>query len=67
MMYAQAKGIYYLQLEDDVQTKSGYISTIKSFALQKTAENKDWFVLDFCQLGFIGESASCSAGRACLM
>ena len=55
MMYAQAKGVYYLQLEDDVQTKAGYISTIKSFALQKTAESKDWFVLDFCQLGFIGQ------------
>ena len=55
MMYAQPKGTFYVQLEDDVQTKKGYISTMKKFALQKTSEKKNWFVLDFCQLGFIGK------------
>lgn len=55
MMYAQPKGTFYVQLEDDIQTKKGYIATMKNFALQKTAEKKNWFVLDFCQLGFIGE------------
>ncbi|XP_076035211.1 alpha-1,3-mannosyl-glycoprotein 4-beta-N-acetylglucosaminyltransferase a isoform X2 [Oratosquilla oratoria] len=55
MMYAQPKGTFYVQLEDDIQTKKGYITTMKKFALQKTAEKKDWFVLDFCQLGFIGK------------
>lgn len=55
MMYAQPKGTFYVQLEDDIQTKKGYIATMKKFALQKTAEKKNWFVLDFCQLGFIGK------------
>ena len=33
----------------------GYISTMKHFALGKIAEKKPWFVIDFCQLGFIGK------------
>ncbi|XP_066956391.1 alpha-1,3-mannosyl-glycoprotein 4-beta-N-acetylglucosaminyltransferase A isoform X6 [Macrobrachium rosenbergii] len=56
MMYAQPKGTFYVQLEDDIQTKKGYIATMKKFALQKTSEKKNWFVLDFCQLGFIGKT-----------
>ncbi|XP_069984438.1 alpha-1,3-mannosyl-glycoprotein 4-beta-N-acetylglucosaminyltransferase A isoform X10 [Penaeus vannamei] len=56
MMYAQPKGTFYVQLEDDIQTKKGYIATMKKFALQKTSEKKNWFVLDFCQLGFIGKA-----------
>lgn len=59
MMYAQPKGTFYVQLEDDIQTKKGYIATMKKFALQKTSEKKNWFVLDFCQLGFIGKMFKC--------
>ena len=32
-----------------------FISTMKRFALGKIAEKKPWFVIDFCQLGFIGK------------
>ena len=32
-----------------------FISTMKHFALGKIAEKKPWFVIDFCQLGFIGK------------
>jgi hypothetical protein len=28
---------------------------MKKFAFEKTAKKDPWFVLDFCQLGFIGE------------
>ena len=28
---------------------------MKHFALGKIAEKKAWFVIDFCQLGFIGK------------
>lgn len=59
MMYSQPKGTFYVQLEDDIQTKKGYIATMKKFALQKTSEKKNWFVLDFCQLGFIGKMFKC--------
>ncbi|XP_005376615.2 PREDICTED: alpha-1,3-mannosyl-glycoprotein 4-beta-N-acetylglucosaminyltransferase B, partial [Chinchilla lanigera] len=53
MMYAQSKGIYYVQLEDDIVAKPNYLSTMKSFALQQPSE--DWMILEFSQLGFIGK------------
>nr|XP_025959060.1 alpha-1,3-mannosyl-glycoprotein 4-beta-N-acetylglucosaminyltransferase A isoform X2 [Dromaius novaehollandiae] len=53
MMYAQRKGIYYIQLEDDIVVKQNYFSTIKNFALQLASE--DWMILEFSQLGFIGK------------
>jgi len=28
---------------------------MKTFAIEKTSKKEGWFVLDFCQLGFIGE------------
>jgi len=43
-------------LEDDVLGKKGVIRAMKTFALQKTREKEDWFMLDFCQLGFIGNN-----------
>jgi alpha-1,3-mannosylglycoprotein beta-1,4-N-acetylglucosaminyltransferase A/B len=55
MAYAQPKGTFYVQLEDDILAKKGYITIMKKFAFEKTAKKDPWFVLDFCQLGFIGE------------
>lgn len=54
MSYAQTKGTFYVQLEDDILAKKNFITTMKTFALQKIATKENWFVLDFCQLGFIG-------------
>lgn len=55
MSYAQSKGTFYVQLEDDILVKENYITRMKEFALRKsTATNDSWFLLDFCQLGFIG-------------
>lgn len=58
MAYAQIKATFYVQLEDDILAKRGYITIMKQFAVAKTAkqEQDPWFVLDFCQLGFIGKS-----------
>nr|XP_008530517.1 PREDICTED: alpha-1,3-mannosyl-glycoprotein 4-beta-N-acetylglucosaminyltransferase A isoform X2 [Equus przewalskii] len=53
MMYAQEKGVYYLQLEDDIIVKQNYFNTIKNFALQLSSE--EWMILEFSQLGFIGK------------
>lgn len=53
MMYAQQKGIYYIQLEDDIIVKQNYFNTIKNFALQLSSE--EWMILEFSQLGFIGK------------
>lgn len=55
MSYAQLKGTFYVQLEDDILVKENFISKMKNFALRKSAATNDsWFLLDFCQLGFIG-------------
>lgn len=57
MAYSQIKATFYVQLEDDILAKRGFISIMKQFAVSKTAkqEQDPWFVLDFCQLGFIGK------------
>ncbi|XP_014215110.1 alpha-1,3-mannosyl-glycoprotein 4-beta-N-acetylglucosaminyltransferase B [Copidosoma floridanum] len=55
MSYAQTKGTFYIQLEDDIRAKKNFISTMKSFALQKVSMKQNWLVLDFCELGFIGK------------
>lgn len=52
------------QLEDDIVARPNYFTTMKNFALQQPLE--EWMILEFSQLGFIGESAvSCglSAGQ----
>ncbi|OXU26362.1 hypothetical protein TSAR_002451 [Trichomalopsis sarcophagae] len=59
MSYAQAKGTFYVQLEDDILAKKNFITTMKSFALQKVSMKENWVVLDFCQLGFIGKLFKC--------
>ncbi|XP_019866107.1 alpha-1,3-mannosyl-glycoprotein 4-beta-N-acetylglucosaminyltransferase B [Aethina tumida] len=55
MSYCQPKGTFYVQLEDDILAKPSYITDMKKFALEKIASKESWFVLDFCQLGFIGK------------
>ncbi|XP_009866619.1 PREDICTED: alpha-1,3-mannosyl-glycoprotein 4-beta-N-acetylglucosaminyltransferase B-like [Apaloderma vittatum] len=52
MLYAQPKGRFYLQLEDDIIAKPDYIQSIKSFAAEQSQE---WMILEFSQLGFIGK------------
>nr|XP_033795553.1 alpha-1,3-mannosyl-glycoprotein 4-beta-N-acetylglucosaminyltransferase-like protein MGAT4D isoform X2 [Geotrypetes seraphini] len=53
MLYAQPKGMFYIQLEDDIIAKPGYFQSIKKFAMEQTSD--DWMILDFSQLGFIGK------------
>ena len=53
-MYAQSRGHYYVQLEDDILTSPGSVSKMMKFALQMDKNQIDWFILDFCLLGFIG-------------
>nr|XP_014100548.1 alpha-1,3-mannosyl-glycoprotein 4-beta-N-acetylglucosaminyltransferase A isoform X1 [Bactrocera oleae] len=59
MSYAQSKGTFYVQLEDDILAKSHFITAMKKYAITKSALTKpdqpSWFLLDFCQLGFIGK------------
>ncbi|XP_071769703.2 alpha-1,3-mannosyl-glycoprotein 4-beta-N-acetylglucosaminyltransferase B isoform X1 [Centroberyx gerrardi] len=53
MLYAQDKGTYYVQLEDDIVAKADYYNTMKSYATQQAANQ--WLFLEFSQLGFIGK------------
>ncbi|KAM4555714.1 alpha-1,3-mannosyl-glycoprotein 4-beta-N-acetylglucosaminyltransferase A-like isoform 2-T2 [Odontesthes bonariensis] len=53
MLYAQDKGTFYVQLEDDIVAKEDYYSKMKSFAIQEAS--KKWLYLEFSQLGFIGK------------
>ncbi|CAH0383069.1 unnamed protein product [Bemisia tabaci] len=59
MMYAQSRGMFYVQLEDDILAKTNFITTMKSVALKAIVRRQNWFVLDFCQLGFIGKMFKC--------
>lgn len=43
-----------MQLEDDIVARPNFFTTMKNFALQQPSE--DWMILEFSQLGFIGES-----------
>ncbi|CAG5135301.1 unnamed protein product, partial [Candidula unifasciata] len=52
MLYGRPKATYYLQLEDDVVAKPGYLSVMKTFARQQKG---DWIMLEFSALGFIGK------------
>ncbi|XP_013402330.1 alpha-1,3-mannosyl-glycoprotein 4-beta-N-acetylglucosaminyltransferase B [Lingula anatina] len=52
-MYARTRGTYYVQLEDDVMAKSGYVTIMKNFALSQKTD--DWLLLEFSYLGFIGK------------
>jgi len=54
MMYCQPKGSFYVQLEDDVVAKPQFHTIMKRTALQRIADGQEWFILDFCRLGFIG-------------
>ncbi|KAK7474533.1 hypothetical protein BaRGS_00034227 [Batillaria attramentaria] len=53
MLYARSRGVYYVQLEDDVVAKPGFLSVMKSFAYQQ--KSNDWLLLEFSTLGFIGK------------
>ncbi|KAJ0050328.1 hypothetical protein NL108_017505, partial [Boleophthalmus pectinirostris] len=53
MLYAQDKGTYYVQLEDDVIAKTDYYDAMKSYTVQQ--ESIPWLYLEFSQLGFIGK------------
>ncbi|VDM46190.1 unnamed protein product [Toxocara canis] len=53
MLYCQRRGEYYLQLEDDVLTRPGFVSRIHNFTAQRSAES--WLMIEFSTLGFIGK------------
>lgn len=53
MLYARTRGYYYVQLEDDVVAKPGFLSIMKTYADQQ--KDDGWILLEFSTLGFIGK------------
>ena len=56
MAYASSMASYYVQLEDDILTNPGFITDILKFTYQQ----KNWFMIDFSEIGFIGKLFPCS-------
>jgi len=56
MMYCQPKGSFYVQMEDDIITKPQFHTIMKNTALQMIANGQEWLILDFGELGFIGNT-----------
>lgn len=50
------KDYFSFQLEDDIVAKPEYTQIIKNFAAQQ--ESKEWMILEFSQLGFIGKCSN---------
>ncbi|KAL7731785.1 hypothetical protein ACLKA6_016718 [Drosophila palustris] len=59
MTYAQSRGTYYLQLEDDVVPREGYFDYVINLAALhsnfRLGHHRNWIVMSFCDLGFIGK------------
>jgi len=51
-MNCLSKSQYYIQLEDDVIAKSGYLEFIMETINEQI---DDWFMLEFSELGFVGK------------
>ncbi|KAK3719834.1 hypothetical protein RRG08_040136 [Elysia crispata] len=52
MLHSRPKSMYYVQMEDDVVAKPGYLTIMNTFAKQQKDE---WIMLEFSTLGFIGK------------
>ncbi|ALC44455.1 CG17173 [Drosophila busckii] len=59
MSYARSRGNYYLQLEDDLKINNNFLDYINKFTALQTefrlAEHREWIILSFSELGFIGK------------
>ncbi|XP_020798027.1 alpha-1,3-mannosyl-glycoprotein 4-beta-N-acetylglucosaminyltransferase A [Drosophila serrata] len=59
MSYAQSKGSYYLQLEDDIIPNEGFLNYIEKSALMhglfRFDHQLDWIAMSFSDLGFVGK------------
>ena len=54
----------FLKLEDDIVTKSGFLSDMRKFIREKQRDN--WFMLEFSELGFIGKVFKSSDLTVCI-
>jgi len=57
--FSIGQSYYYLQLEDDIQCKAGFVGHIRDF-INKQQTNRPtvwgpWAMLEFSELGFIGK------------
>ncbi|GFO09275.1 alpha-1,3-mannosyl-glycoprotein 4-beta-n-acetylglucosaminyltransferase b [Plakobranchus ocellatus] len=52
MLHSRPRAMYYVQMEDDVIAKPGYLTIMITFAKQ---QKEEWIMLEFSTLGFIGK------------
>ncbi|RWS22878.1 Alpha-1:3-mannosyl-glycoprotein 4-beta-N-acetylglucosaminyltransferase B-like protein, partial [Leptotrombidium deliense] len=55
MNYCKDRAEYYIQLEDDLITRENYIQLIEKRVKDISQYYKDWFLINFATLGFIGK------------
>jgi len=55
------KSKYYIQIEDDVIAKTGYMEFINKTIISNVDVKPKWFSLQFSNLGFIGKLFRSSA------
>ncbi|KAI7685834.1 Alpha-1, 3-mannosyl-glycoprotein 4-beta-N-acetylglucosaminyltransferase B [Sarcoptes scabiei] len=55
MMYCRLRGVYYVQLEDDIVARKNYLKSIDKSIASTFRKRPNWLILDFCALGFIGK------------
>jgi len=54
-MYSVNISEYYIQLEDDVHSATGFVKSIRRYVSQQNRNHPQWAVLEFSVLGFIGK------------
>ncbi|GLG92693.1 Alpha-1,3-mannosyl-glycoprotein 4-beta-N-acetylglucosaminyltransferase B [Gryllus bimaculatus] len=60
MMYAHSKGKFYVYLGHGVEAQKGFISIMKTYAVNQINKNVPWFILDFGYSDFVGKLFRCN-------
>ncbi|KAK2183790.1 hypothetical protein NP493_289g02003 [Ridgeia piscesae] len=54
-LYAPNVSRYYIQIEDDVKCANGFVPSIERFLTSLAVQHRNWTLVDFSTLGFIGK------------
>ena len=54
-LYAPNISRYYIQIEDDVRCANGFVPSIQRFLERLAARRRQWTIVEFSSLGFIGK------------
>ena len=54
-LYAPNVSRYYIQIEDDIRCAKGFVQSIERFLTSLAVHQRNWTLVDFSTLGFIGK------------